>query len=649
MRTRPGIFFSLLTMRVSPGLFGLVLLSVPALAQQPGTVLFTETIARGNQGDQFGRSVALLGDLNDDGVSDLVVGATHSDDGDTDAGSVWILFMKADRSVLSTAKISNTSGGLTYTIGEDDQFGKSVEGLGDLDGDGVEDLAVGAARGEDVYVLLLNTDGTVKADHKISHNTGDFGYGIATVGDYDGNGVGDIVVGDGFGDAFLYFLEADGTHSGYVEITGDAYGGTGGFDDFFGVGVSSLGDWDGDGMQDVAIGDTAFDGGFDDSGAVHLLTFDANGDVQDETLIYDGVPGFSVGMPDYPNFGRDVAVIDDLDGNGVPELAIGCSECYGPGEPEDSGAVFIVFLDTAGNVIDWQQISRLAGFLNEPLTDFDEFGITVTNIGDWNEDGVSDLAVGARFDDNGTGKLYLLMINDGFGIPVDASFRALPSTGTAPLTVQFTDTSDGQVATWDWDFGDGVTSTEQSPSHVYAANGTYDVTLTVGHANGRTDTVVVEGAVVVQDGSSDFIRLGCGTNPVDSFSVQSGEPVIGTSIVFGIDNPYGTQPAGSSTAVAYAFSPDANYPCGRLVPGFGQSGPGALGEILISLVAPNPVRISNGSSYGGPGQPGLSTLTIPNNVSLIGTTVYVQGFVVDNTGTSGIARGLTDALEFTFR
>ena len=624
-------------------------LARPFQAQQPGTVLFTEDISRGAANDQFGRSVDLLGDLDDDGINDLVVGASHSDDGATDAGSVWILFMQANRTAKTSVKISNNGGGLSYTLGSGDQFGKSVSGLGDVDGDGVEDLAVGAARAGDVYILLLNTDGTVKSDHRISNSSGDFGYAVAPVGDYDGNGVVDIAIGDGKGDAFVYFLAADGTDQGYVEITGDASDAGGGHFEFFGVGIGSLDDWDGDGMIDIAVGDTAFDGGFEDSGAVHLLTLDVTGAVQSETLIYDGLPNFNLGLPDYPNFGRDIAVIDDLDGNGVREIVIGCSECYDTNEPTDSGAIFIVFLAPDGSILSYQQISKLSGFLNEPLTAGDEFGISVANIGDWNGDGVSDVAVGARFDDNLTGKVYLLMINDGNGIPVQASFRVMPPIGQAPLSVQFTDTSDGQVATWAWDFGDGGTSSLQSPSYTYNNAGTFDVTLTVTHSNGRSDTVVTPGAVVVQDSSQDFIRLGCGTNPVGSFTVQSGVPVIGTSIVFGIDNPFGTQPAGSATAVAYAFAPDANYPCGRLLPGFGMSSAGALGEILISLVAPNPVRIGSGTPYMGPGQIGLSTLAIPNSTSLIGVALYAQGFVLDSTGTSGIARGLTDALEMTFR
>lgn len=73
-------------------------------------------------------------------------------------------------------------------------------------------------------------------------------------------------------------------------------------------------------------------------------------------------------------------------------------------------------------------------------------------------------------------------------IELKADFDACPPVGEAPLTVQFTDKSQGPAATWQWDFGDGTTSTEQNPSHVYSDAGTYTVTLTVSNAN-DSDTI----------------------------------------------------------------------------------------------------------------------------------------------------------------
>jgi PKD repeat protein len=85
-------------------------------------------------------------------------------------------------------------------------------------------------------------------------------------------------------------------------------------------------------------------------------------------------------------------------------------------------------------------------------------------------------------------------------VPVEAGFEANAPGGTAPLTVQFTDASSGDgLAGWSWDFGDGGTSTEQSPVHVYADPGTYTVTLSITGASG-TDSETKIDCITVTSG-----------------------------------------------------------------------------------------------------------------------------------------------------
>ena len=141
-----------------------------ALAQ-PGWVLAHQKISDTQGGftgilddhDHFGWSVASLGDLDGDGVGDLAVGAPRDGDGGFVRGAVWVLFLNPDGTVKSHQKISDTQGGFTGTLDDFDWFGLSVAALGDLDGDGVGDLAAGARNDDDggpdrgaVWVLFLD-------------------------------------------------------------------------------------------------------------------------------------------------------------------------------------------------------------------------------------------------------------------------------------------------------------------------------------------------------------------------------------------------------------------------------------------------------------------------------------------------------------
>jgi hypothetical protein len=136
----------------------LVITCFPTAGPAKGQVLGHQKISETEGGftgdldlmDWFGTSVANLGDVDDDGVIDLAVGAIQDTDGGGNArGAVWILFLNTDGSVKSHQKISDTEGNFTGILDDNDSFGMSVAGLGDLDDDGVEDLAVGAFLDDD--------------------------------------------------------------------------------------------------------------------------------------------------------------------------------------------------------------------------------------------------------------------------------------------------------------------------------------------------------------------------------------------------------------------------------------------------------------------------------------------------------------------
>jgi PKD repeat protein len=101
-----------------------------------------------------------------------------------------------------------------------------------------------------------------------------------------------------------------------------------------------------------------------------------------------------------------------------------------------------------------------------------------------------------------TGTARIQVGASGLAQPV-ANFLASPLSGTAPLTVTFTDLSSGVPTSWAWDFGDGGSSTEQHPSHTYVQTGTFTVTLTVSNTVG-SDTMVDENCVTVSEAGQDI-------------------------------------------------------------------------------------------------------------------------------------------------
>ena len=135
----------------------IVLSLAPTTGAAPGEVLSHQKISHTEGGftgtlndlDEFGSSVAHLGDLDGDGVSDIAVGAPGDDDGGALRGAVWVLFLNTDGTVKSHQKISSTEGGFTGTLLGNNNFGGSLAAMGDMDGDGVGDLAVGAPRDRD--------------------------------------------------------------------------------------------------------------------------------------------------------------------------------------------------------------------------------------------------------------------------------------------------------------------------------------------------------------------------------------------------------------------------------------------------------------------------------------------------------------------
>ena len=385
--------------------------------------------------DYFGHSVEAIGDLDDDGVVDLAVGALYDDDGTAEAGGVHVLLMNADGTVKAEQKISETAGGFSGSLDTYDYFGDSVAALGDVDGDGVEDIAVGAHSDDDggnqrgaLYVLFLNRNGTVRAEQKISDTVGglstalddgdNFGVSASGIGDLDGDGVPDLVVGantddDGGtnrGAVYVLFLNGDGTVKAEQKIADGSGGGPTLVDyDQFGISVASLGDVNGDGTGDIAIGAYFDDDGGLNRGALYVTFLNTDGTASGFQKISDTAGGFTETMVNNDHLATSLAGVGDLDGNGVPDLVAGAK--YDDDGGPSRGAVYIINLTATGTVASSMKISSTDGSFTGPLDDNDDFGSSVTGIGDLDGDGTIGIAVGVPKDDDGgtdRGAVYVL-------------------------------------------------------------------------------------------------------------------------------------------------------------------------------------------------------------------------------------------------
>lgn len=265
---------------------------------------------------KFGQSVASLGDFDGDNITDLIVGSHTLDS----VGAVWLLFMNSNDTVKSFQKITSGEGGFrTGTLSSNCHFGSSVALLGDLNNDGVPDLAVGAQQdpgrrsGGDrvgaMWVLFMNADGTVKTDMMItsageefSGSLGDrnyFGTSVAPLGDLNGDNRVDMAVGargDGSGAVWILFMDSGGTVGSHQKIAdgGAGFSGTLGSRDVFGSSLAALGDFNNDNVIDLVVGAAGNDDGGLDRGAVWLLFLNSDGTVDSNQKISYTVGGLGV-------------------------------------------------------------------------------------------------------------------------------------------------------------------------------------------------------------------------------------------------------------------------------------------------------------------------------------------------------------------
>ncbi len=322
-------------------------------------------------------------------------------------------------------KIEDGLGGLDADLDAGDRFGRDHDAIGDVDGDGVIDYVIGARSDDDggddagaVYILFMNNDGSVSRNQKISTEEGDFdetlnagnffGYGVAGVGDYNDDGIPDIAVSaptSPNNSLYIIHLDTNGKVKSYVKN-----------ENINAQGLTAIGDINNDNRIDLVACDPGSDDGGSNRGAIDILFLNDGSEVLNEsTVTISSTQGnFGEGLQDGDEFGgREVAMLGDLDNDGTIEMAVGAFLSDG-----GKGAIWILSLDaTTLNVVSKIKITEGLNGFTETL-DLEEnpngtfgaqFGHAMCAAGDIDGDGITDLVTGANQQNEGNG--YILYLN----------------------------------------------------------------------------------------------------------------------------------------------------------------------------------------------------------------------------------------------
>lgn len=341
-----------------------------------------------------GQTLASAGDLDGDGRTDLVIGAPLADpDGRRDAGSVFVLYAKAASGRVDLRRLRRDRGFRIDGTRRGEQLGAAVAGGTDLDGDGRPEIAAASpGRGR---IVLAERNGAPAGELRGAGA----GYALADAGDVDGDGLRDLVVGapdhGGSGRAWIVrgerspvgTLALDGPSPRVTAIGGEARGA------HLGAAVAGLGDVDGDGRSDLAVG--AEDASpLDRPRAGTAYVIFGRGDGPD--LAVGALGGGYRIDGDQPGgrLGHALAGLGDVDGDGRADLAVGVPEAA-TASGSKAGMVWVLRGQGTRTAMDLRTPAPGDGWRVSGAAAGDRFGHAVAGAGDLDGDGRGDLAAGA--------------------------------------------------------------------------------------------------------------------------------------------------------------------------------------------------------------------------------------------------------------
>jgi hypothetical protein len=406
-----------------------------------------------DSGDLSGLSVNTAGDVDKDGYDDVIIGAylAESDfdlESEDNIGISYIFYGKKT-GYKSSVKLEDIDGSNGFAWGGDEEneyTAVSVASAGDIDGDGYGDLLIGASLSDRQYIVWGKSDHSVYTSYASLLGLGNGvyvetgashvwdGMTVNTAGDMNGDGYDDVLFGGAWHDG-----DNDGTGINFdsgktwvlfggskskIEgtISTNDFKGSDGFlmsglnsGDLSGGSLSTAGDINGDGYDDIIIGARQGDAGGGNSGESYVI-FGKSGGFSAEMDLnkLNGSNGFRLdGASSGDQSGRSVSTAGDINGDGYDDLLVGAPYADPDGR-SNAGTTYVIFGKKSGYTAskDLDSLTDKEGFAIEGIDRDDWAGFSADRAGDVNGDGYDDIIIGAPGAASKKGESYVLFGGD---------------------------------------------------------------------------------------------------------------------------------------------------------------------------------------------------------------------------------------------
>ncbi|MEK7083834.1 MAG: fibronectin type III domain-containing protein, partial [Patescibacteria group bacterium] len=391
--------------------------------------------------DFLGNFLDIAGDVNGDGYGDIIFGASSNDQSGSSAGKAYLIFGKSSGWAMDVTATGSANIAASF-LGEaaSDFAGQSVAGIGDVNSDGLKDFAVGAIQNDEngsnagqAYIMFGKTSGwaldrslaSVANASFLGSDAGDqAGDWMDGVGDVNGDGIDDVLLCsstedeggvNNIGQCYMILGKTSGwamdQNLGSPSVISKAWIGTSA-NDLLGISASGIGDINGDGKKDFAIGATQNDDAGTDRGQVYIFFGTTTAWNGTSSTAYAGSDATFVGEQDSSFAGFDIAGAGDMNGDGIDDMAV-TANGYDNGATADVGKVYIIFGKTSGWAKGVSLAAADASYMGEAASDFLQ---RLIGGGDVNNDGYTDILVSAESNDEaGTsaGQTYVIFGRSG--------------------------------------------------------------------------------------------------------------------------------------------------------------------------------------------------------------------------------------------